>query len=289
MEYKAKVSLIIDENTYSYRLFEALKMVSMTYSQRKAAEKIGVSHAVLNRRIKESEEKLGFKLVFSTPAGSFLTDDARKILKKYKNYEKRLKKREKLVICGGYASSRLMEVLSTEYGLEAAVYKTSDKNALYLASRDMVDILTLDDPVHALINDLDFTPIAYDYMVLIYNDETKISSINDLKDKIFIEIEDSAQRLAWNTLDDKGIPYKLKNGFKSPYDALKFIKDTPDSYTFINHSLEEGLEVIKDDTRHIISFIVCNEDDTRINDFLNFILTFKGQKIVEECGFERLR
>lgn len=289
MEYKPKVSLIINENTYSYRLFEALKTVSKTYSQRKAAEIIGISHTVLNRRIKDAEDKLGFKLVFSTQAGSLLTEDAQKILKKYENYTKRLKKREKLIICGGYASSRLMEILSAEYGLEAAVYKTGDKNALYLADLNMVDILTLDDPVHALISNLDFIPIAYDYLVLISGKGTPINNINDLNGKVFIEIEDSPQRLAWNTLDDEGISYKLKTGFKSPYDALKFIKDNADFYTFINHSLEEGSELIKDETRHIISFIICNKEDKRINDFLNFILTFKGQKIVEKYGFERVR
>jgi molybdenum-dependent DNA-binding transcriptional regulator ModE len=289
MEYKPKVSIIIDGNTYSYRLFEALKMVSKTYSQRKAAENIGISHAVLNRRIKQAEEKLGFKLVFSTCAGSVLTEDAQKILKKYEKYAKRLKKHEKIIICGGYASSRLIELLSIEYGLEAAVYKTGDKNALYLADLDMVDILTLDDPVHVLINDLDFTPIAYDYLVLISSKNTLIRSINDLKDKTFIEIEDSPQRLAWNTLDDRGIPYKLKTGFKSPYDTLKFIKDTHDHYTFISHSLEEGSKLLEDETQHIISFIACNKEDKRINDFLNFILTFKGQKIVEKYGFKRIR
>ncbi|MGZ7046678.1 MAG: helix-turn-helix domain-containing protein [Methanobacterium sp.] len=288
MNYKPRVSLIIDGNTYSYRLFEALEMISDTYSQRKAARKIGVSHAVLNRRIKESEKKLGFKLILSTGAGSILTKDAQKILKEYKNYEKRLKKREKIIICGGYASSRLMEILSYEYGLDAAIYKTSDKNALYLADLDMVDILTLDDPVHALIGNLNFVPIAYDYLVLISGENEKINSINDLKDKIFMEIEDSPQRLAWNTLDDAGISYKLRSGFKSPYDALKFIKNTPDSYTFVSHSLEEGSKIIKDDTRHIISFIACNEDDKRINDFLSFILTFKGQEIVKKSGFEKI-
>lgn len=289
MEYKPKVSIIIDGNTYSYRLFEALKMVSKTYSQRRAAEKVGISHAVLNRRIKDAEKKLGFKLVFSSGAGSLLTEDAKIILKNYENYEKRLKKREKIIICGGYASSRLLEILASEYGLETAVYKTGDKNALYLADLDMVDILTLDDPVHVLISDMDFTPIAYDYMVLVTGKKTCVNNINDLKGKNFVEIEDSAQRLAWNTLDDKGIPYKLKIGFKSPYDALKFINDNPDYYTFISHSLNEGLEVIKEDTRHIISFIVCNEYDKRINNFLDFILTFKGQKIVEKYGFERIR
>jgi len=288
MEYKPQISLIINGNTYSYRLFEALKMVSKTYSQRKAAEKIGISHAVLNRRIKDAEDKLGFKLVFSTGAGSLLTDDAKQILKKYGKFKKRLKKRDKIIICGGYASSRLIEILSEEYGLDAAVYKTGDNNALYLANLDMVDILVLDDPVHALVGGLDFNPIAYDYLVLVSGSNEKINNMHDLKGKNFVEIEDSSQRLAWNTLDDNGIHYILKKGFKSPYDALKYVNNNPEYYTFISHSLEEGSNVIKDETRHIISFISCNTENDKINDFLNFILTFKGQKIVKKCGFEKI-
>jgi len=152
-----------------------------------------------------------------------------------------------------------------------------------------VDILVLDDPVYALIGDLDFIPIAYDYLVLISSGNERIDNIYDLKDKNFVEIEDSPQRLAWNTLDDNGIHYKLKYCFKSPYDAMKYVKDMPDSYTFISHSLGEGLDFIKDDTRHIISFIACKRNDERISDFLSFILTFKGQKTVQECGFESIK
>jgi len=288
MEYQPKISLIIEGNTFSYKLFEALKYVSMTYSQRKAAQKLGISHAVLNRRIREAEEKFGFKLLFTTGAGSELTDDAREILQKYEKYTNRLKKREKLIICGGYASSRLIEAMSSKYGLNAAVYRTSDENAIQLASLDMVDILTLDDPVHAFIQNLDFIPIAYDHLVLV-SAKNKHRDIHELNGKKFVEILDSPQRLAWNTLDDKKIKYKLKKEFKFPYDALRFVKDNPEFYTFISSSLWEGSDIIKNDTRHIISCVICNKEDKRINDFLDFILTFKGQKIVEKCGFESVR
>ena len=288
MKYHPKVSLIIEEHTFSYKLFEALKYVSKTYSQRKAAQKLGISHAVLNRRIKEAEEKLGFKLLVATGAGSELTGDAIKILQKYEKYANRLKKREKLIICGGYVSARLMDTLSSKYGLNAAVYRTSDKNAIYLASLDMVDILTLDDPVHAFIQNLDFVPIAYDYLVLV-SPEKKHRDINELNGKNFVEILDSPQRLAWNTLDDNKIQYKLAKEFKLPYDALKFIRNNPEFYTFISKSLWEGSDIIKNDTRHIISCVICNKEDERINDFLNFVLTFKGQKLVEEYGFKSVR
>jgi len=58
MKYHPKVSIIIEGHTFSYKLFEALEHVSRTYSQRKAAQELNISHAVLNRRIKEAEEKL---------------------------------------------------------------------------------------------------------------------------------------------------------------------------------------------------------------------------------------
>ena len=288
MKYHPRVSLIINGHTFSYKIFEALECVAETYSQRKAAQKLGISHAVLNRRIKESEEKLGFKLLAATGAGSELTEDAKKILQSYIKYKNRLKRREKLVICGGYASSRLMDALASEYGLNAAVYRTSDENALHLASLDMVDILTLDDPVHAFIQNLDFVPIAYDHLVLVSRSRV-YHSISELNGKNFVEILDSPQRLAWNTLDDNKIHYKLAKEFKLPYDALRFVQDNPEFCTFISRSLQKGSDIIKNDTRHIISCVICNKEDERINDFLNFILTFKGQKLVEECGFESVR
>lgn len=288
MKYYPKVSLMIEGHTFSYKLFDALEYVSKTYSQRKAAQKLGISHAVLNRRIKEAEEKLGFKLIVATGAGSELTADAKKIIQQYKKYTNKLKEREKLVICGGYASSRLMESLSSKYGLNAAVYRTSDKNAIHLASLDMVDILTLDDPVHAFIQNLDFIPIAYDHLVLVPGAKT-YHDINELNGKNFVEILDSPQRLAWNTLDDNKIQYKLAREFKLPYDALRFIQENPEFYTFISSSLWEGSDILKNDTRHIISCVICNKEDERIDDFLNFILTFKGQRLVEECGFESVR
>jgi molybdenum-dependent DNA-binding transcriptional regulator ModE len=288
MEFSPKVSITIEGRTFSYKLFETLKCVSETYSQRKAAQKLGISHAVLNRRIKEAEEKLGFKLLVATGAGSRLTDNALELLQRYQKYTKRIKKREKIIICGGYASSRLMETISSKYGLDAAVYRTCDQNAIHLAGLDMVDILTLDDPVHAFIQNLDFIPIAYDHLVLI-SGENVHKDISELNGKNFVEILDSPQRLAWNTLDDKKVQYKLKKEFKSPYDALRFVKNNPEFYTFISSSLWEGSDIIKKDTRHIISCVICNKEDERINDFLNFILTFKGQKLVEKCGFENVR
>ncbi len=74
MKYDPKLNMIIDGNEFSYKIFETLECVSKTWSQREAAKRLGISHSVLNRRIKESEEKFGFRLVETTGAGSGLTE-----------------------------------------------------------------------------------------------------------------------------------------------------------------------------------------------------------------------
>jgi molybdenum-dependent DNA-binding transcriptional regulator ModE len=289
MDYYPRVSLEIEGHIFSYKLFEALKLVSKTYSQRKAAEALGISHAVLNRRINEAESKLGYKLVMGTGAGSILTNEGQKILSEHEKYMKRLKKHDKVIICGGYISSTLLETIALEYGLDFVVYKTGDKNALYLAGMDMVDILTLDDPVNAFLNNLDFIPIAYDYLVLYSSYSQESYELEDLNGKNFLEVLDSPQRLAWNTLDDHNIQYNLTEEVKSPYDAFRFIRDNSEFHTFLSRTLVEGSEILKNETRHIISSVICNKEDNRINKFLDYILSYKGQEIVKRNGFERVR
>jgi ABC-type molybdate transport system substrate-binding protein len=66
--------------------------------------------------------------------------------------------------------------------------------------------------------------------------------------------------------------------------AKKILGTIPDKVV-----VQVSSNIIKNDTRHIISCVIYNKEDERINEFLNFILTFKGQKLVEECGFESVR
>jgi molybdenum-dependent DNA-binding transcriptional regulator ModE len=287
MKYKPKLDMIIDGNEFSYKIFETLKYVSKTWSQREAAKRLGISHSVLNRRIKESEIKIGFRLIETTGAGSGLTENGLKILNTYEKYMKRLEKRKKPVICGGHISTGLMEILAEEFSLDATIYSTDDQSALELARKDMVDILTLDDPVRAFIHDLDFTPVAYDYLVLVSNNSDSINSIEDLNGKSFLEIPNSSQRLAWNTMDNIKINYEIVKLVNSPYSALKTIHKNPELYTFLNHSFTEGSSILKNETQHLISLVLCNKENNVLKDFVDFVTT-EGQKIVEQQGFMRI-
>ena len=287
MKYSPKLNMVINGHEFSYKIFETLKCVSNTWSQREAAKRLGISHSVLNRRIRESEEKFGLRLVETTGAGSGLTENGYKILNKYKKYMIRLEERDKPVICGGYISAGLIEVLAAEYHLEATIYQTDDESALELARKDMVDILTLDDPVRAFMHDLKFIPIAYDYLVLVSKNQGKIQGINDVNGKNFLEIPGSSQRLAWNTMDNMKINYQIVELVKSPYNALKIIQNDDKLYTFLNNSFTEGSDILKDETKHLISLVLCNTENRVLKDFVDF-MTGKGQKIVENSGFIRI-
>jgi molybdenum-dependent DNA-binding transcriptional regulator ModE len=287
MKYSPKLNMVINGHEFSYKIFETLKYVSNTWSQREAAKKLGISHSVLNRRIRESEEKFGLRLVETTGAGSGLTENGYKILKKYENYMARLGERDKPVICGGYVSAGLVEALATEYHLDVTIYQTDDESALELARKDMVDILTLDDPVRAFMHDLEFIPIAYDYLVLVSKDQRKIHRINDIKGKNFLEIQGSSQRLAWNTMDNMKINYQIVKLVKSPYNALKTIQNDDKLYTFLNNSFTEGSDILKNETKHLISLVLCNPENHDLKEFIDFI-TGNGQKTVENLGFIRI-
>lgn len=70
---------------------------------------------------------------------------------------------------------------------------------------------------------------------------------------------------------------------RSPYDAFFFAKEKEDFYTFLNASKFQGSNLLKNETRHVISIIPIKEK-REIKRFIDFILG-EGQKIVEKEGF----
>ena len=285
MKFKPKLSLIIENETISFKFFEALDIVYQTHSQREAAKMMDISHAVLNRRIKDAEKKLNIQLVNTTGAGSKLTEKGLEILKQYHYLIKRLESNKTPVICGGYISSGLLEVLASEYGLDVIVYQTEDENALKLYDMGMVDILTLDDPVKAFMRDMDFIPLARDHLVLVAHSDEIIEDVKELEGKYFVEITGSAQRLAWNTLDNADINYRIVKLLKSPYEALKIVKNSENLYTFLNSSFTTGSELLADETNHILTMVMFNPGNRQLQDFIEYI-NGRGRKIIKEMGFQ---
>ena len=80
---KPEIGIEIDGIFFNYKFFETLESLSKTYSQRKTAKELKVSHSVLNRRVKNAEDKLGEKLVITVGSGSELSPKGYELLDIY--------------------------------------------------------------------------------------------------------------------------------------------------------------------------------------------------------------
>jgi hypothetical protein len=148
-----------------------------------------------------------------------------------------------------------------------------------------VDILTLDDPLIAYERDINFMPIAYDYLVLVSSPKSRsIESISDLEGLDFVGVSGSAQRLAWNSLRHYDIEFNITETVNSQFDAFKTVRNSENLYTFLNASYFNGNELLKYDTQHVISVIKVNEDKPEVDEFIWFLLN-DAQKSIEKQGF----
>ena len=148
--------------------------------------------------------------------------------------------------------------------------------------------MALDDPLIAFEKDLNFTPIGFDYLVLITGKNSKpIKSINDLKNLDFVAVNGSAQRLAWNTLEHYDIPYNIVKTVNSQFDAYKMVKNSDNLHSFLNASYFNGNDILKHDTRHAISLVQINEEKEEVFDFIEFLLN-DGQKEIVKQGFSSI-
>ena len=287
---KPIIGLEINGIYYDYKLFESLIVLSKTKSIRRTSKEIGVSHSVLDRRIKKAEKKLGFKLVSNNyGSGSTLTPKGKEIIESYKQYRIRLTQSKKINISGGHIVSGLFESIKDNIPFDINVYSSDDASAFELGKKNLIDILALDDPLIGFENDLEFTAIAYDYLTLISSSENKeINDINELNGLNFINVKGSAQRLAWNTLKELGIDYNIVKNVNSQFDAFKLVKNNSNLHTFLNASYFNGNDILKLETEHIISLIQVNEDKNETKQLIQYLLN-EGQELIKNEGFKPIK
>lgn len=285
MKFQSKglVNLDINGSIYDYKLYQSLESLSKTKSQRQSAKELNISHTVFNRRLLKAEEKLGVKITKKVGNGTILTREGMDLLEEFQKYSARIENTSNINIVGGHISSGLLETLKHPFNTN--IYSSSDRNAFELAKRGVVDILTLDDPLIAYERDLDFTPIAYDYLVLISSPNSKeVKSINDLNGLDFVNVTGSAQRLAWNTLKHYDIDYNITRKVTSQFDAFKLVRNSRNLHCFLNASYFKGNELLKFDTRHVISLIKVSEDKAEVDEFIEYLLN-EGQESIKNQGF----
>ncbi|MCC7553371.1 MAG: LysR family transcriptional regulator [Methanobacteriaceae archaeon] len=286
---EVELSLKINGKTYDKKLFDSLKLISTMNSQRKVAKELGISHSVLNRRIINAEKNLDKKLVLNFKNGSKLSSDGFELLNEYYEYYNKLKETDEIIICGGHIVSSFLESISSEIPFKTRIYSSDDESAFKLAKRGLVDILALDDPLIAFEYNLNFKPIGHDFLTLVSSFENyKINNINDLKDFKFISVKGTAQRLAWNTLNQYHIPFSIVKEVKSQFDAYKIIRNSKDLHTFLNASYFKGNNLLKNATNHVISLIKVHDDKKEVNKLLDYLLN-EGQLKIKNNNFTPIK
>jgi DNA-binding transcriptional LysR family regulator len=282
-ESKGLISLEINGEIYDYKLYQSLDSLSRTRSQRKSAKELNISHTVFNRRLLKAEDKLGVKITQKVGNGTVLTSEGLKLLEEFRKYIIQIEKTSNINIAGGHISTGLLESIETPFNTN--IYSSNDKDAFELAKRGAVDILTLDDPLIAYERDINFMPIAYDYLVLVSNPNSKsIESISDLEGLDFVGVNGSAQRLAWNSLRHYDIEFNIAETVNSQFDAFKMVRNSENLYTFLNASYFKGNELLKYDTQHVISVVKVNDDKDEVDDFIRYLIN-DAQKSIESQGF----
>lgn len=285
MKFKSKglISLDIDGTVYDYKLYQSLESLARTKSQRQSAKELNISHTVFNRRIIRAEEKLGFAICEKVGNGTILTRNGLELLEEFQKYMVKIERTSNINIAGGHISSGLLETIRHPFNTN--IYSSSDRDAFELAKRGAVDILTLDDPLIAYERDIDFTPIAYDYLVLISSpDVGEIKSITDLNGLDFVNVTGSAQRLAWSSLKHYDIDYNITHKVNSQFDAFKLVKNSKNLHCFLNASYFNGNELLKFDTRHVISLVKISEDKSEVDEFIDYLLN-EGREEIRNQGF----
>jgi DNA-binding transcriptional LysR family regulator len=282
-ESKGLISLEINGQVYDYKLYQSLDTLARTKSQRKSAKELNISHTVFNRRLLKAEEKLGTKITEKVGNGTRLTSDGMKLLEEFRKYMIQIEKTSDINIAGGHISTGLLESIETPFNLN--IYSSSDEDAFKLAKRGAVDILTLDDPLIAYERDINFMPIAYDYLVLVSSPKSRsIESISDLEGLDFVGVNGSAQRLAWNSLKHYDIEFNIAERVNSQFDAFKMVRNSENLYTFLNASYFKGNELLKYDTQHVISAVKVNEDKAEVDEFIRYLIN-DAQDLIEKQGF----
>ena len=116
----------------------------------------------------------------------------------------------------------------------------------------------------------------------------KIENISDLENLDFVSVKGSAQRLAWHSLDHYDINYNIKTEVNSQFDAFKLVKNSKNLHSFLNASYFKGNELLKFDTKHVISIIKVTEDKAEVDEYIDYIMN-NAQNNIENQGFEIIR
>jgi DNA-binding transcriptional LysR family regulator len=232
MRIEPAVSLKVNGVNLTPRQLEVLLEVYRQGSQRKAAEKLGLSAPVLHRALSQVESKAKQRLLTTSPSGTSLNEEGVRLAREYSALLERMKVGEAVVVGGTIITEDLLlSVLSNldEEGRYDLVISDDERNLRDLKA-GLMDVILLDDPIYAYeTEDARFEEVAEDR--LIYVD----------KGEAHIRFRYGAQRIGFRHLEAIGKNYVIEGKTRAVPQLLRSNRSF-----FINESLamRKGLKLV---------------------------------------------
>ncbi len=226
------VSLRVNGTNLTPHQLEVLLEVYRQGSQRRAAEKLGLTAPVVHRALVQIESKVKATLLETSPFGTSLNQDGIKLAREYNALLERMKVGEALVVGGTILTEDLLLSALSRLDQEADydLIISDDQRNLRDLQAGLMDILILDDPLFAYETEgTQFEEVAEDR--LIYVD----------KGELHIKFRYGAQRIGYRHLEAIGKNYSVESSTRSVGQLLKSNRSF-----FINESiaLKKGLKLV---------------------------------------------
>ena len=208
MDIETRIFHRINGHSVTERQIEVLDAVHSFGSKTAAAGKLGLSVPVVHRYIRAMEDGIGVKVIRSTPSGSELTEDGRKIVETAKMMKLRCSETRTRIACTPVTEELMMSVISA-VRTEADLVISDDIVNIQSLKDGTADMIMLDDPVHLF--DLEgFQFIEMASMDMVHAD----------RGPLYMTYRYGAQRIAYMHLDATGTEYKIVGDTMSMKDLL---------------------------------------------------------------------
>ncbi|MDR3206664.1 MAG: LysR family transcriptional regulator [Candidatus Methanoplasma sp.] len=253
MKLTVRTEQVINGRAVTNRQLETLAAVDETGSKTAAAEKLGLSVPVVHRYIAAIEDAAGSPLTVSTPKGTVLNEDGKKIVETFISTEKRCSDdRGFTLCCTPVTEDLLMSVLSALRMTDAELVISDDVHNIRMMKEGLADLAIVDDPLY-LFDAEEFEGEEIGYMGMVFVDNGPS----------FVRYRYGAQRVAYMFLDTMGRKYTVDSETCSLPELLGSNKSFfVDEFLLMRKGLKMRSAVDPKILRHAITAIFRRETKT---------------------------
>lgn len=253
MDISVRTEQIINGRLVTNRQLETLAAVAGTGSKTAAAKKLGISVPVAHRYISAIEEAVGARITVSTPAGTKLNEEGKRILETFVTTELRCSDgHDFTVCCSPVTEDLLMSVLSALKMTDVELVISDDEHNIRMMKENLADLAVIDDPLY-LFDAEEFEGIEIGYMGMVFVDNGSS----------FIRYRYGAQRVAFMFLDTMDRKYTIEAETFSLPELIGSKKSYfVDEFLLLRKGIKMKSAVDPKVLRHAITAIYRKEDKT---------------------------